>query len=305
MNLSDFNQINLDESFDQINPNNSHTLGNPFSQHSFNNGINNEQISIDEILNKEANNENENEINLSIIKIDEKQWNDFCDTDSLKSYLIKSTSNSTRKKLPKRKLFNVEKVDDNFDIKTKSKQIYEKLYEIKLCRKDSYIKAFKTKFVKWLLNKLNKIKSECKFKTKLQNFNKPNSIKFTSNPKIDFNYNKLDEPIKNILIYGVEEKQKNRQFYNKKLLIQIKNFECENKNKFDELERILNLKLREAYNEFYEDEKAYNEMCRDEMMLFYEYRFQLETKFEYSILKRYGLIEVLEKFHKKNEIILI
>ena len=46
-------------------------------------------------------------------------------------------------------------------------------------------------------------------------------------------------------------------------------------------------------------------MCRDEMMLFYEYGFQLETKFEYSILKRYGLIEVLEKFHKKNEIILI
>ena len=63
--------------------------------------------------------------------------------------------------------------------------------------------------------------------------------------------------------------------------------------------------MREAYNEFYEDEKAYNEMCRDEMMLFYEYGFQLETKFEYSILKRYGLIEVLEKFHKKNEIILI
>ena len=267
----------IDESYNPINLNGSY-IQEP--NHENNNGIS------DYFENNEGDNENE----LDVIKMDiQKNNNDFCDSSSIENNLPRSTKFTTQNK--------AEIIDDNSEIKAKCEKIYEKLKKIRQYRKDYYFKAFKTKFIKWMINKLNKIKSECNFEVKLQNFRKPNSIKFTSNPKINFNYNKLDEKVKQILILGGEEKANNRQSDNKNLLVQIQKFKCENKNKYNELENFLNINLKEAYYEFYNDEKAYGEMCRDEVMLFYEYGFQLETKSKYSLLKKYGFIKVLEDFH--------
>ena len=292
-----FNQSPVDligESYNQINPNGSYIQESRLSENYSNHGNNNE-ISFDFFANNEG--DNENELDVSKMDIQEKQWIGFFDSSSIENYLPQSTKSTTQNNLKKQKLFKVEIIDDNSDIKAKCKKIYEKLNKIRQYRRDYYFKAFKTKFIKWMINKLNKIKYECNFEVKLQNFKKPNSKKFTSNPKINFNYNKLDQSVKQILILGGEEKENNRQSDNNQLLIQIQKFKCENKNKYNELENFLNINLKEAYYEFYNDEKAYGEMCRDEVMLFYEYGFQLETKFKYSLLEKYGFIKVLEDFH--------
>ena len=56
--------------------------------------------------------------------------------------------------------------------------------------------------------------------------------------------------------------------------------------------------LEQAYEEFYEDDKAYEDLCSDKIILFYDHGLYLETKGEYSVLKKYGFIEIFKQFHK-------
>ena len=63
-------------------------------------------------------------------------------------------------------------------------------------RKDYYIKRYKTKFVKWLIKKLNNCIKNCEFSIKLFDFKIQDSFSFTSIPKIGYNYNFLSLKIK-------------------------------------------------------------------------------------------------------------
>ena len=167
-------------------------------------------------------------------------------------------------------------------------------------RKDYYIKRYKTKFVDWLIKKLNNCKKNCEFSIKLFDFKIPDSFSFTSIPKIGYNYNFLSLKIKEILKLGENSENKNSPYWNKELIKIIENYEnkCKNKKKYDELISLINNSLKNTYYEFYDDKEAFINLCNDKMMLFYEYHFRKETKNEFSLLKKYGFIEVLEKYHK-------
>ena len=84
-------------------------------------------------------------------------------------------------------------------------------------RKDAYYKHFKSIFAKYIKDKVNKLKNIC-----FPNYNKNNffsiTYKYTGNPKEKDNYKFLFFKIKDLLIYGKNEKIKNRQ-YNNSLLI--------------------------------------------------------------------------------------
>ena len=200
----------------------------------------------------------------------------------------------------KAKIFKIEKVKVTFE--EKIQKAFTKLNGSKMYRKDYYFKKFKTKFISWLKNKLNNIKKNCGFSPKLEDFKIPNSLIFTSNPKITENYKFLSLKIKELLIKGENTDQKNLQFYNKELIKIIESGEVKFKNneKYEELISFINMSLKDAYSGFYEDEEAYKNLCNDDIMLYYEYCFNLENKKknDYSILKKYGFIEVLEKCHK-------
>ena len=221
---------------------------------------------------------------------------------------IQKSTAETSEKLSKEKekevkkeieiIFKVEKIKQN--LQEKIQKAFDQLKNTKIYRKDYYFKRFKTKFINWLKVKLNNLKQDCRFFPKLEDFKIPNSLLFTSNPKIDDNYKFLNSNIKELLVLGENIEKKNSQFYNKELIKKVEFFEgkSKNKKKYDELISLINMSLKDAYYEFYNDEEAYKDLRDDKMMLFYEYNFRLETKNEYSLLKKYGFVEVLEKCHK-------
>ena len=212
--------------------------------------------------------------------------------------IIHNSTAYTSKELSKikKKIFEIEKVT----LQEKIKRAYNKLKDTKMYRKDYYIKRYKTKFVDWLIKKLNNCKKNCEFSIKLFDFKIPDSFSFTSIPKIGCNYNFLSLKIKEILKLGENSENKNSPYWNKELIKIIENYEtkCKNKKKYDELISLINNSLKNTYYEFYDDKEAFKNLCNDKMMLFYEYHFQKETKNEFSLLKKYGFIEVLEKYHK-------
>ena len=224
--------------------------------------------------------------------------------------IIQKTTTDTSERLSKEKektetqikakIFKIEKI--KVTLEEKIQNAFTKLNGSKMYRKDYYFKKFKTKFISWLKNKLNKIKKNCEFSPKLEDFKIPNSLTFTSNPKVTDNYKFLSLKIKELLIKGENINQKNLQFYNKELIKIIESGEvkCKNNEKYEELISFINMSLKDAYSEFYEDEEAYKNFCNDDIMLYYEYCFKLENKKknDYSILKKYGFIEILEKCHK-------
>ena len=78
-------------------------------------------------------------------------------------------------------------------------------------RKDSFYKHFKSIFVKYLKDKINRLKNIC-----FPNFDKNNFsslfYKYTENPKEKDNYIFLSFKVKDLFTYEKNDKNKNRQY---------------------------------------------------------------------------------------------
>jgi hypothetical protein len=160
-------------------------------------------------------------------------------------------------------------------------------------RKDAYYKHFKSIFAKYVINKVNKLKNIC-----FPNYNKNNffpiSYKYTGNPKEKDNYIFLSFKIKELLIFGKDEKIKNRQYNNKTLIIFLENNEDKTKDKeaYYELINFLNESVENELFKFYKNKEEMKNINKDSKCLLFDKYFKNETGI--SLLENNGFIKILK-----------
>ena len=158
-------------------------------------------------------------------------------------------------------------------------------------RKDAYYKHFKSLFAKYIKDKANKLKNIC-----FPNFNKNNffaiSYKYTGNPKERDNLQFLSFSIKELLAYGKDKKQKNRQYYNELLIkyIEEKEFSSKDKIMYTELINFLNNSVENELIIFYQEN---NVIKNDMRCLFFDEYYKSETNV--SLIEKNGFIKILKK----------
>lgn len=168
----------------------------------------------------------------------------------------------------------------------------------RIYRKDAYIKHFKAIFAKYLKNKLNSLKDICFPYFSLNKFSTPN-YRFTGNPKIKDNFIFLSWKIKDILIYGENQKNINRQYNNKLIIKYIENNENKSRDKkiYKQMMDCLNNKLEDAFIEFYNDKNESKRLQNDNLCIFYDKYFKEETGF--SLIEKNGLLKIIFNKNQK------
>ena len=168
-------------------------------------------------------------------------------------------------------------------------------------RKDAHYKHFKVILGKYIKNKINELKNKCFPYYSKNNFSSPN-YKYTGNPKEKDNFNFLHFTIKDILIYGKDNKKRNRQYNNEILIkfIEMNEYRALDKNVYDELISFLNDTLENIITHFYEDEVEYNKLKNNSKYIKFDICFKRETGI--SLLEKNGFIKALKKYNTKNNI---
>ena len=162
-----------------------------------------------------------------------------------------------------------------------------------LYRKDAYYKHFKSIFAKYIKNKSNRLKNIC-----FPNFNKNNfsalSSKYTGNPKEKDNYKFLSFTIKELLSYGKDEKNKNRQYNNQLIIKYIEENKTMAKDKkvYMELIKFLNENVEITLINFYKDNCQFEMINSDSKCQFYDTYFKSQTGI--SLLEKNGFIKILK-----------
>jgi hypothetical protein len=163
-----------------------------------------------------------------------------------------------------------------------------------LYRKDGYYKHFKVIFGRYLKNRVNKLKNICFPNYSKNNFSTPN-YKYIGNPKEKDNYYFLSFTIKDILIYGKEKKNQNRQYNNLLLINYIeKNKEkAKDKNIYEKLILFLNDKLENVFIDFYNDKNEFERINNDKNCIFFDKYFKKEMGF--SLLEKNGFLKAIKR----------
>jgi hypothetical protein len=166
-------------------------------------------------------------------------------------------------------------------------------------RKDAYYKHFKAILGKYIKNKTNELKNKCFPYYSKNNFSTPN-YKYIGNPKEKDNFNFLSFAIKDLLIYGKDRVNQNRQYNNELLVkfIEINENRAINKNAYVELICFLNSILENVIIQFYDDEAEYYKLLKDSKCIKFDAFFKRETGI--SLLEKYGFIKALKKYNTKN-----
>jgi hypothetical protein len=164
-------------------------------------------------------------------------------------------------------------------------------------RKDAYYKHFKSIFSRFIIKKVNKLKNIC-FPYYSKNNFFPISYKYTGNTKEKDNYIFLSFKIKELLIYGKDEKNKNRQYNNKLLIIFLENNEEKSKDKkiYNELIKFLNNTVENELFTFYKNKEEMKNINKDSKCLFFDKYFKNETGI--SLLENNGFIRILKNKYK-------
>ena len=164
-------------------------------------------------------------------------------------------------------------------------------------RKDAYYKHFKAIFARYIKNKANRLKNIC-----FPHFDKNNfsalSYRYTGNPKEKDNFNFLSFSIKDLLIYGKNEKIKNRQYNNELIIKYIETNKNIAKDKcfYSELVNFLTDTVENQLIKFYRNKKEFEFINKDNKCLFFDKYFIKETGV--SLLERDGFIHILNKEYK-------
>lgn len=199
-----------------------------------------------------------------------------------------------------KKIEKIKKYSKILQANEKSKQVnhlkrficIKRIIRNRIYRKDAYIKHFKAIFAKYLKNKLNSLKDICFPYFSLNKFSTPN-YRFTGNPKINDNFIFLSWKIKDILIYGENKKNKNRQYNNKLIIKYLENNENKSKDKiiYRQMMDSLNNKLEAAFIEFYNDKNESKRLQNDNLCIFYDKYFKEETGF--SLIEKNGFLKII------------
>ena len=189
-----------------------------------------------------------------------------------------------------------------YDKKQKTKDEIIKQFELenKKCRKDYYIKHFKTKFVKWLIKKANILLHSCKFNKYIEDFSLPNYPYFTGETNEVKNKIFLNYSVKEILTYYKKNDSKiNLQLKNINIIKNIESFKYNNENNYKKLWDFLSMSLESAYYLFYDDKSAFDSFCNDEYTIFYEHG--LKKMHNISLIKNYGFINMLKNIKNNDD----
>ena len=222
-----------------------------------------------------------------------------------------------KKKRKKREKKNLKKNNNNIKndnqikkpINHNSKSIHEKksssvIWKVNrnnednnIYRKDAYYKHFKAIFGQYIRNKINTLKNKCFPFFSRNNISSPN-YKYIGNPKEKDNYIFLSFTIKDILLYGIDTKKQNRQYNNQVIIQYIENNELKSKDKdsYKELIQLLNDNLENVMINFYDDNKEFDKIKKDEKYIEFDKYYKHETGI--SLLEKYGFLEVLKKYSK-------
>ena len=116
------------------------------------------------------------------------------------------------------------------------------------------------------------------------------------------NFYFLSFTIKNLLIYGKDSVNQNRQYNNELLVkfIEVNENRALNKNAYIELICFLNSRLEDVIIQFYDDETEYNKLLNDSKCIKFDIFFKRETGI--SLLEKNGFIKALKKYNTKNDI---
>ena len=234
-------------------------------------------------------NENENDISLLLLPKNklfeiEINLNEKIDTN----YLIKQNRNNENIENSKQLKFILKK--ENIKNLENNKNYF-------MYRKDAYYKHFKAIFAKYIKNKANKLKNNCFPAYDKNNFSAL-SYKYTGNPKEKDNFKFLSFKIKDLLVFGKNEKQKNRQYNNELIINFIENNESKAKDKimYEELIIFLNDTVENELIKFYKNKEELKNINKDSKCLLYDQYFKKETGI--SLLETNGFIELLKKYYE-------
>ena len=180
-------------------------------------------------------------------------------------------------------------------------KVYKQKTENNYYRKDAHYKHFKAFLGKYIKNKINELKNKCFPYYSKNNFSTPN-YRYTGNPKEKDNFYFLNFSIKDILIYGKDNKTQNRQYNNELLIkfIEANEHRTLDENAYVELINFLNEKLENIIIRFYDDEIEYNKLKNDFKYIKFDIFFKRETGI--SLLEKYGFLKAIKKYNAKNEI---
>ena len=234
-------------------------------------------------------NENENDISLLLLPKNklfeiEINLNEKIDTN----YLIKQNRNNENIENSKQLKFILKK--ENIKNLENNKNYF-------MYRKDAYYKHFKAIFAKYIKNKANKLKNNCFPAYDKNNFSAL-SYKYTGNPKEKDNFKFLSFKMKDLLVFGKNEKQKNRQYNNELIINFIENNESKAKDKimYEELIIFLNDTVENELIKFYKNKEELKNINKDSKCLLYDQYFKKETGI--SLLENNGFIELLKKYYE-------
>ena len=168
-------------------------------------------------------------------------------------------------------------------------------------RKDAYYKHFKVVLGKYIKSKINELKNQCFPYYSKNNFSTPN-YKYTGNPKEKDNFIFLNFALKDILIYGKNSLNHNRQYNNELLIkfIEKNGHRASDKIAYDKLINFLNYSLEKVIIHFYDDENECNKLKNDSKCIKFDSFFKRETGI--SLLEKNGFIKAIKKYNTKNEI---
>ena len=180
-------------------------------------------------------------------------------------------------------------------------KIFKPNIENNYYRKNAHYKHFKVFLGKYIKNKINELKNKCFPYYSKNNFSTPN-YKYTGNPNEKDNFHFLYFSIKDILIFGKDNKTQNRQYNNELLIkyIEANEYRTLDRNAYAELISFLNEKLENIITRFYDDEIEYNKLKNDFKYIKFDTFFKRETGI--SLLEKYGFLKALKKYNSKNEI---
>ena len=200
------------------------------------------------------------------------------------------------KNQPKKLLINTNNSNDKIDSSTIIWKVNKDNQDNNLYRKDAYYKHFKAIFGQYIRNKVNILKNKCFPYYSKNNISSP-SYKYIGNPKEKDNFNFLSFTIKEILLYGIDIKKKNRQYNNQQIIkfIEGNEFKTNDKASYKELIKFLNDKLENVLISFYDDNKEFDKIKNDKKYIEFDKHYKHETGI--SLLEKYGFLEILKKWN--------
>ena len=291
----------------------SDNMGDPFRLSPFPSYINQTFQEKEFQNNKEENEFNESNNNISLLNGHQQSEEDFNlkplnllnavkvnDTDIK---IFDSPEKEERKMNEKQQgknlqIFNLKKTNYTSKETAQLNPVIVKAFSEKISQRIDYGKKFfKTNFSSFLKKFANRlIKNSCLPKNLKLKISSPNSLSFTSNVKDSDNLAFLSFSVQEIFCYYKESNkcQNSLQIRNQKKIENIMNYieNCENDSKFEKIDSFFKMSLEDAYELFYES-KEFKRYAKTSKAIELDKEFKAQKRI--SLLEKNGFIMMIKK----------